>query len=128
MYLKKTDTDLNGSFDLEEYFDAGSNGKAREAIDTNKDGIMDDFYYFEKDQIIREEIDTNYDKKPDMWVLFEYNKNGSLKECIVQKDNNFDGKPDEWHYTDSKRRVIKVEKDTDFDGKIDYTKDYKNGK
>ncbi len=123
IYLQKSDSDYNGIFEQEEHYSYGQ--KIKEAIDSNKDGIMDDFYYFNGELLEKEEIDSNFDKKPDLWVIFKYNPDNSLYECIIKKDNNYDGKPDEWHYTDKKRRVIKVEKDTDFDGKVDSVKDLK---
>ena len=99
--------------------------KPKKTVDTNYDGKMDDVYYYENDMLVKEELDTNYTGKPDMWVTFTYNPDNTFKECLIEKDNNGDGKPDEWHYTDSKRRVIKVEKSTKCDGKIDYVKNYK---
>lgn len=123
IYLQKSDTDYNGTFEMEEYFNNGK--KIKEAIDTNNDGIMDDYYYFDGEFIEKEEIDSNYDKKPDVWVIFNYRPDHTLYECLIEKDNNYDGKPDEWHYTDEKRRVIRIERDTDFDGKIDSIKKLK---
>lgn len=89
------------------------------------DEKMDIFYYYDNNgNIEKEEHDTNNDGKPDMWVKYKYNADGSLREVVIEKDNNFDGKPDEWHYTDKNRRVKKVEKDTNFDGKVDSVKNY----
>lgn len=123
MILKKSDNNRDGKYDLLEEFD--EKGKKKVSEDTNNDGKFDGFYYYEEDKLILEEIDSNYDGKIDMWVIFEYNTDGSIKQCIIKKDNNHDGKPDEFHYTDDKRRVIKIEKDTDFDGKIDNIKEFK---
>ena len=123
IYLQKSDLDYNGIFELEEHYTYGK--KTKEAVDTNGDGIMDDFYFFDGDLIEKEEIDSNYDKKPDMWVIFKYRPDHSLYECLIEKDNNYDEKPDEWHYTDEKRRVIRIERDTNFDGKVDDIKKLK---
>ena len=125
MYLQKSDTDYNGSFEMEEYFNNGK--KVKEAIDNNNDGIMDDFYYFDSVSklIEKEELDSNYDGKPDIWVIFNYKPDHSIDECLIEKDNNYDGKPDEWHYTDERRRVIRIERDTNFDGKVDNIKKLK---
>jgi hypothetical protein len=124
IYYKKTSTKSNDNFDVEENFEIPSGKKIKESVDTNNDGKMDDFYFYENNLLVREELSTKFDGKIDMWVLFNYNPDNTLKDCVIQKDNNGDGKPDEWHYTDSKRRVIKVEKSTKFDGKIDYIKKY----
>lgn len=124
IYLKKIDNDDSGKFDVEEKYD--ENGEMlREGVDTNKDGKVDDFYYYDGEILLKEEIDTNYDEKPDLWVLFEYGTNNSFKGCVIEKDNNFDGKPDEWHYSDEKRRIIRKEKDLNFDGKVDEIKNFK---
>ena len=49
--------------------------KIKEAIDSNNDGIMDDFYYFNGDLIEKEEIDTNYDKNVLPFQKYHYNPN-----------------------------------------------------
>ena len=123
IYLQKSDTDFDGVLEMEEHFNNGR--KIKETIDTNSDGIMDDFYYFNGDLIEKEELDTNYDKKPDIWVIFQYRPDHSLYECLIKKDNNYDGKADEWHFTDEKRRVIRIERDKNFDGKVDDIKKFK---
>jgi hypothetical protein len=64
--------------------------RVEEAMDFNKDGFMDVFYFYKKGALKYQHIDTNYDKKIDVWV--------TLKEGIyIQKyvmDVDFDGKPD----------------------------------
>jgi hypothetical protein len=124
-YMKKIDTAKTGRIDqIEEYNDKEI--KTAECIDTNNDGKTDDRYYYDPENglLLREELDTNYDGKPDLWVIFEYNTDTSMKQCTIQKDNNFDGKIDEWHYSNNKRKIIKIEKDQNFDGKIDFTKNF----
>lgn len=121
--IKRMDTDDDGIFDVEDEFNSVGL-LIRESIDSNKDGIYDDHYYYKSDLLVKEELDTNYDKKPDVWVTFNYNPDNSMKECIIERDSNFDGKIDEWHYSDDKRRIIRVEKDTNFDGKVDSIKKY----
>ncbi len=139
IYMEKYDNNYDGIFEnMEEINDNGKNIK--ESVDTNNDGKMNEFYYYtfidpanggpgnkwdnntsEGKIPLRYELDTNHDGKIDMWVVFNYDSKWALvktdKPTIV-KDNNFDGKPDEWHYTDEKRRVIRIEKDTNFDGKV----------
>lgn len=122
--LRKSDTNKDGKHDVEEYFDEKGR-KEKELVDVNHDGKFDDTYYYENGNLVLEELDTNFNGKADQWVVFEYNADGSIKQCIIKKDNNHDGNPDEWHYTDDKRRVIKIEKDTNFDGKPDDIKEFK---
>lgn len=69
--------------------------KTHEAVDFNKDGLMDDFYYYENEVLIREELDTNYDGAVDLWI--------HMHEGVY---------------------VRKWERDTDYDGTVDKTKDY----
>jgi len=121
--LKKTDNNNDGKFDFEEHHD--ENGyKIKEITDVNKDGKYDDYYFYENNRLNREELDTNFDGKIDQWVIFEYKEDGSIKECIIKKDNNHDGKADEWHYTDDRRRVVKTEFDKDYDGIVDDVKNF----
>ena len=61
--------------------------KVMESIDFNKDGEMDDLYFYSNGIIVRREIDSNYDMKIDVWV---YIKDGSFIEKYEQ-DLNFDG-------------------------------------
>ncbi len=64
--------------------------RIEEAMDFNKDGLMDVFYYYHKGALKFQHIDSNYDQKIDVWI--------TLKEGIyIQKyiiDTDFDGKPD----------------------------------
>ena len=64
--------------------------RVEEAMDFNKDGFMDVFYFYKKGALKYQHIDTNYDQKIDVWI--------TLKEGIyIQKyvmDVDFDGKPD----------------------------------
>ncbi len=61
--------------------------KVMESIDFNKDGEMDDLYFYSNGIIVRREIDSNYDMKIDVWV---YIKDGSFIEKYEQ-DLDFDG-------------------------------------
>jgi hypothetical protein len=65
--------------------------KRREAIDFNRDGLMDDFYFYENDVLQRQEIDTNYDQRIDTWV---YLRRGVYIE-MWERDRDFDGVIDE---------------------------------
>ncbi len=72
------------------------NGRKRyEAVDFNNDGLMDDFYYYRNEVLIREELDTNYDGRIDLWIFMH------------------DGV-----------RVERYERDTDYDGVVDLLRDF----
>jgi hypothetical protein len=59
---------------------------------------MDDFYYYERGQLIRQEVDTNFDGRIDVWVY--------LHEGLYIKS---------------------YERDSDYDGEIDLVKEYGSG-
>ena len=62
------------------------------AKDTNGDGKPDHWeFYDENGKVIRAEADTDFDGKVDEWGYFE---NGKLKR--VEKDTKHTGKPDTW--------------------------------
>ncbi|MFP4430259.1 MAG: hypothetical protein ACOCW6_09325 [Spirochaetota bacterium] len=64
--------------------------KDREAVDFNYDGMMDDFYFYENDVLVRQEVDTNFDGKIDLWVFLD---RGVYVERY-ERDTDFDGMPD----------------------------------
>ena len=59
-------------------------------MDFNHDGMMDDFYFYANDVLIREELDTNYDGAIDLWVFLH---RGVYVERY-ERDTDFDGIPD----------------------------------
>jgi len=61
-------------------------------IDRNYDGVIDRVeVYNSNGSIIRVEADSNADGKIDEWVYYEANK-----PVRAEKDTNKDGKPDTW--------------------------------
>jgi hypothetical protein len=64
--------------------------KRREVMDFNYDGMMDDFYFYANDVLIREELDTNYDGAIDLWVFLH---RGVYVERY-ERDTDYDGMPD----------------------------------
>lgn len=64
--------------------------KQREVMDFNKDGYIDDFYFYENEVLIREELDTNYDQAVDLWI---YMHEGVYVK-MWRRDTDYDGKPD----------------------------------
>ena len=69
--------------------------KIYEALDFNKDGELDDFYFYSREVLERREIDSNYDGFVDIWIY--------LSEGVY---------------------ISSYERDTDFDGTVDVTKKY----
>jgi hypothetical protein len=61
--------------------------KVREAADFNRDGFMDDFYFYENDVLQREEIDSNFDQRIDIWV---YLRRGVYIR-MWERDTDYDG-------------------------------------
>ncbi|MEM5948818.1 hypothetical protein WKV44_09730 [Spirochaetia bacterium 38H-sp] len=88
------DQDYDGGVDYRAQMNEDGR-KIYEEIDFNKDGEMDDFYFYEKGMLVREEIDSNFDGVVDIWIFM-----------------------DEGVY------IMRYEQDTNFDGKVDYIKDY----
>jgi hypothetical protein len=64
--------------------------KQREVMDFNKDGLIDDFYFYENEVLVREELDTNYDGAVDLWI---YMHEGVYVK-MWKRDTNYDGEPD----------------------------------
>jgi hypothetical protein len=91
------DTSSDGSVDYALQVD-DANEKRFEAIDYNRDGLMDDFYVYRNGVLHMELLDTNFDGEIDLWIYM------------------YDGV-----------RVRGYERDTNFDGSIDLVKDFGDG-
>ncbi len=88
--------DTNGDGDVDFLLDHDDAGyKYYEAMDYNHDGLLDDFYFYAKEVLLRREIDTNFDGDVDVWVY--------LTEGVY---------------------ILSYERDTDFDGEIDLRKSF----
>ena len=85
----ESDTNDDGKIDEWIYYEERVPVKAQK--DTNADGKPDTTIYYVKGVVIRTESDTNGDAKIDEWV---YYSNG--KPSKAEKDTNADGKPDTW--------------------------------
>ncbi len=88
------DRDFDGRVDHLVVYDGGRN-RIREEQDYNRDGSMDDFYFYKTGTLVRREIDTNYDGNVDLWIF--------LSEGVY---------------------VEGYDRDTDFDGVVDVRKRY----
>lgn len=61
--------------------------KEMEAVDTNHDGRMDNFYFYRNEVLVREEIDSNHDGRIDLWVFLT----GGIYIERYERDTNHDG-------------------------------------
>ena len=90
----KKDQDFDGKPDYHLKFDKNGR-KILEEMDFNRDGKMDDYYFYENGVLVERKIDTNHDGKIDIWVF--------IHEGVY---------------------IEKYERDTDFDGEVDVVKDF----
>ncbi len=67
-----------------------NNQKRYEAMDFNFDGLMDDFYYYERGVLVREEIDTNFDGAVDLWI----HMHEGVYVGGYERDSDYDGEID----------------------------------
>ena len=89
-----SDRDNDGRIDYAAMVDEAGR-KLLEAMDYNKDGFMDDFYYYDAGVLLREELDTNYDGRLDLWIFIE----DGVYVGEYRRDTDFDGEIDlvrEW--------------------------------
>ena len=63
--LIEQDRNFDGKVDYSLLIDENAN-RIEEELDYNFDGVMDDFYYYTNDVLVRREIDTNYDGNIDL--------------------------------------------------------------
>lgn len=87
--ILELDRNDDGRTDYALYND-GAGALAREELDFNLDGKMDDTRYYKAGAPVREEIDSDYDGRVDIWVHI---LNGEYIERY-ERDTDGDGKPD----------------------------------
>ncbi|MFW5695077.1 MAG: hypothetical protein ACOCYB_07905 [Alkalispirochaeta sp.] len=83
------DTSSDGSVDYALQLDE-DNEKRFEAMDFNRDGLMDDFYIYQGGVLHMELLDTNFDGEIDLWI---YMYDG-VRVRGYERDTNFDGNID----------------------------------
>jgi hypothetical protein len=92
-------------------------------FDRNRDGRYDSVRHYDvKGDPSYEEIDSDHDGRIDLWLFFQ---NGKVGE--EQRDTNIDGEPDELITFNEVGQISRVRRDRNFDGKIDEWEIYVNG-
>jgi hypothetical protein len=92
-------------------------------FDRNRDGRYDSVRHYDaKGDPSYEEIDSDHDGRIDLWLFFQ---NGKVGE--EQRDTNIDGEPDELITFNELGQISRVRRDRNFDGKIDEWEIYVNG-
>ena len=109
----KIDRNYDGVAERTEIYDEKGLVQRVEA-DSNNDGKIDEWVYYEKGVAVKGEKDLNKDAKADTAMIYD------TKGVIIrtETDSNSDGKIDEWVYYVS-GAPSRAEKDTNHDGKID---------
>ncbi|MCX7038729.1 MAG: hypothetical protein NT005_06320 [Spirochaetes bacterium] len=87
--MLELDRNDDGRVDYALYNDAAGS-LAREELDFNLDGKMDDVRYYRAGVAVREEIDSDFDGRTDIWVHI---LNGEYIERY-ERDTDGDGEPD----------------------------------
>jgi hypothetical protein len=114
-----------------------------QAVDSNNDGMPDQWYELENGTIEKVSMDRNFDTVVDYNVQYnlrheklyeemDFNHDGQMDDFYYYEDGklirqeidtNFDGAIDVWVHLDG-MYILKYEMDKDFDGNIDVVKDY----
>mgnify|MGYP006306855437 FL=1 len=89
------DSDGDGAIDRAVFVDDDMQ-PVRQALDFNKDGLMDDFYFYRNGVLVRQQVDSNYDGAVDLWVYIE--------------DGIY---------------IVRYDQDTDFDGVVDHSRSFR---
>jgi tetrahydromethanopterin S-methyltransferase subunit G len=93
-----------------------------QGIDYNKDGLLDEKYFYRDNRIVRTEIDRNLDGKTD--AISYFNLKGLLYKA--ETDDDFDGTY-ETVYKYRRGNLHTQESDLDQDGHVDYLVYFNNG-
>jgi hypothetical protein len=112
--LVRREIDMNGDgkVDLATLFD-DKGEPAKEALDLDFDGRVDQVNVYENGRIARKERDTDADGRPDVTEFFEKGR-----KVRVERDTNHDGHVDTWEEYEN-GKLVRTGEDTDGDGKPD---------
>ncbi|MBN2551573.1 MAG: hypothetical protein JXB06_02335 [Spirochaetales bacterium] len=114
-----------------------------QAVDSNSDGLADQWYDMTDGRIQKVSMDRNFDEAIDynieydfghrkLYEELDFNHDGKMDDFYFYEegklvrqeiDSNFDGAVDIWVSLDG-MYILKYEMDTDFDGSIDLVRDY----
>ena len=118
--IVERDTNKDGKTDQAICFDL--NGKVLKLeIDSNNDGVMDRFQYYQNGALVRIESDLDNDQQIDAWDYFNKEKR------IRHEGANSLGNVNQVVFFDEKESPLRIEKDSTGDGKFDTVYNYKDG-
>ena len=83
-------------------------------FDTNADGQIDQWEYYESDALARLEKDRDYDQRVDHWVIYQEGK-----AVQAEFDTNGSGTADQREFYDADGALQRVTSDEDGDGNVD---------
>lgn len=96
-------------------YDPNSGRLERLDVDTNKNGRLESFSYWDGSRLIRIEIDKDEDGRIDRWEHYD----DANKMISLGSSSRDDQVEDTWSYPDDKGFLTRVESDTDRDGLLD---------
>lgn len=111
---RRTNFEIRGKEGVAKY-DPKTGRLKRIDADTNKNGRIETFSYWDATRIIRIEIDRDEDGKIDRWEHYD-ERNTLVRVGSSSRDDTIE---DTWTYPDASGFLAKVEVDTDRDGAID---------
>ena len=111
---RRTNFEIRGK-DVVAKYDPKTGRLQRIDGDTNKNGRIESFSYWDATRLIRVEIDRDEDGKIDRWEHYDEHK----KLVRVGSSSRDDGTEDTWAYPDEGGFLARVETDADRDGLID---------
>ena len=120
--VRKRDTNGDGKIDQIAHLD-GRGGIIKLEIDSNADGLMDRFQFYEKEKVIRMERDSDHNGKTDSWDYFE-----NEKRVKHERRSEDTGQVERRILFDGEERPLKIEKDSTGDGDLDTVHHFKQGK
>ena len=110
---RRTNFEIRGKEGVAKY-DPKTGRLKRVDADTNKNGRIETFSYWDATRILRIEIDRDEDGKIDRWEHYDENK--MTRVGSSSKDDEVE---DTWTYPDASGFLAKVETDSDRDGIVD---------
>ncbi len=116
---RRTNFEIRGKEAVAKY-DPKTGRLKRVDADTNKNGRIETFSYWDATRVIRIEIDRDEDGKIDRWEHYD-EQNKMSRVGSSSKDDEVE---DTWTYPDGSGFLAKVETDSDRDGIVDKRETY----